>query len=131
MLNMQNPGTGILELMQRIEKLEKRTFVELINFSISINEEIKISERWEPFTQLLFMQGTTGDAYGIHALSGYGSGTSVRYHIGDILKSENVTIKINDTECAQEFIVRNQSISTLSCTLMIIQGNIPTIIQEE
>ncbi|MCI8418478.1 MAG: hypothetical protein HFI33_13470 [Lachnospiraceae bacterium] len=129
MSNMTNSGSGILELMDRLEKLEKRYLgkLEVINFELPANKNRKIMERWAPFTQMLFMQGTTGSATGTYVLSGYGSGTALRYHVGNIITSEYVTIEISGEEYEQEFIINNQSQANLECTLMIIQGDIPTI----
>lgn len=40
MSNMTNPGSGILELLDRVEKLEKRDLgkLELINFELPANK---------------------------------------------------------------------------------------------
>lgn len=75
------------------------------------------------FSQMLFLQGNSGDSYGAYVLTGYGPGSSVRYRMASLFDNSSISISINENT----FVITNNSGSNLNATLLMVLGTTPDI----
>lgn len=94
-----------------------------IEFALNAGSSVTLLESNSEFSQILFIQGSSGGAYGAFILSGYGPGGTTRYHIANLMGSGSISAEIS----GKSFIVTNSTESNTVCTLIIIQGNDPDI----
>lgn len=94
-----------------------------IEFALNAGSSVTLLESNSEFSQILFIQGSSGGAYGAFILSGYGPGGTTRYHIANLMGSGSISAEIS----GNSFIVTNSTESNTVCTLIIIQGNDPDI----
>lgn len=113
-------GLDFCENERRNSNLGRLT---LTNFSVLGNGTKTINQNGT-FLQMFFVQGGNGSTYGSYVLSGYGIGTSSRYHAASIENGESISVSIEGTS----FVVSNTAPSSAQCALMRIIGNMPTII---
>lgn len=80
------------------------------------------------FAFLLILQGGIAQGYGAYILQGYGSGGGERYRVGAIHKGTQVSVTAG-AEGSRSFIISNSSsLSDLSCTIVMLAGNMPSVI---
>ena len=109
---------SISSLNSRADVLENK----LISFNVLMGQTATITES-STFTQMLFFQGNSASAYGAYILTGYGPGTTSRYHVASIFDNDAITVSISDNA----FIIANNSGSDLYGRLLLINGPSPTI----
>lgn len=122
-LNMSIKKDNVWGSQQKIITNSDLPGLKLIQFTLPANGSKTISEKISNFSQLLFIQGTAGTAYGIYVLSGYGPGGTERYHVGQVAAGAGISVSINNAS----FVISDISGVGAICSLMLILGDVPTI----
>lgn len=94
-----------------------------INFGLQAGGHITISEGDDLYSQLLFIQGSLSELYGIYALQGYGDGTDIRNHFTPIQSGNKLAVEIS----GKKYIVKNTGTVAANCTLVLLLGTVPII----
>lgn len=77
----------------------------------------------DPFYGFIFSQGTLDGAFSSFVISGYGSGTSVRYHFQTLQTGNDITLSINN----KSYVVTNNTAQDAFVSIVLFSGKIVSV----
>lgn len=126
MSNIASPGSGGLELMQRIEILEQykenmdKKCLDIQGVRNKTRVGLEFNGR---FTAFVTINGNNSEAHATFLVQGYGY-SNVRMHAVALLNGNNSSFEIDPDKEKITFIFPNMT--TWDCSVVMLQGDAPT-----